>query len=179
MLFHISDDRWIKTPKKVLNIHTQVVLYFNLMNQYRLYPAFSIFTQRKSNTALPGLVHSPQVKMPWPWMCSKGKFLARSVKMSFSESLTDQRIYCHKTSATWNYLPKYKIAWLSSQKFWYGERHLYYLQCYYLPVGALFLNMIIEVKQFYSFCICQLLLIGYLNNGNRLLVVQYQTVLSL
>lgn len=38
--------------------------------------------------------------------------------------------------------------------------------------------MIIEVKQFYSFCVCQLLLIGFLNNGNKPLVVEYETVLS-
>jgi len=39
--------------------------------------------------------------------------------------------------------------------------------------------MIIEVKQFYSFCVCQLLLIGYFSNGNKSLVVEYETVLSL
>lgn len=39
--------------------------------------------------------------------------------------------------------------------------------------------MFIEVKQFYSFCVCQLLLIGYLNNGNEWLVVEYEIVLSL
>lgn len=56
---------------------------------------------------------------------------------------------------------------------------IYIISSTITSVGALFLNMIIEVKQFYSFCVCQLLLIGYLNNGNKLIVEEYETVLSL
>lgn len=102
-------------------------------------------------------------------------------------SLSDQRICCQKTGSAWNYLQN--IKQLACQIKNFDQKRdihiisslitslIWILQIFIFII--LLLNMNIEGKQFYSFSVCQLLVIDHLNNGNKLLVVEFKTVLSL